>query len=582
MKQNTYLSKFRNALKLNNLDAYIQPRSDMFGGEEVPDYDARLKLLSGFTGSAGIAVITLKKAILFTDGRYTLQARMQLNKSWEIHPLHSNNWIDWVTDHLSAGQNIGFDPWLVTASTFQKLSEQFKIKDIAIKLDKKNLVDQVWINRPKITQKEPVRWKDNYFAVNAKNKVNDLLAEMQLRDLDALIITQPNQVCWLLNIRGNNLKYTPFFLGFLVVEKNGDLNIFSQCDIKYIKDNLRNHLFYKLEQYLSKFKNKNVAINNKNCPSIIYNKLKHISAKVENSFSFLQEKATIKHNKEIQHIRRCHIADGVALANFFYWIENNIKKQKITEYDASEKLKNFRAENKNFICESFPTIAATGSNGAIIHYRPDEKKSKIIDTKKLFLIDSGGQYFNGTTDITRTVAFEKQSSQIIDYYTYVLKAHISLAKLVFRTDARGSEIDAITRKALWEQGMDYNHGTGHGVGYCLGVHEFPPTISKNSDSVLMIGQLLSNEPGFYIPRKFGIRLENLILVKKFSNSIHNKFFCFETVSFCHFENTLINKDLLDKKEVHWLNNYHETVFHKLKNFLSQDVRKWLRNKTKKI
>ena len=234
MKQNTYLSKFRNALKLNNLDAYIQPRSDMFGGEEVPDYDARLKLLSGFTGSAGIAVITLKKAILFTDGRYTLQARMQLNKSWEIHPLHLNNWIDWVTDHLSAGQNIGFDPWLVTASTFQKLSEQVKIKDIAIKLDKKNLVDQVWINRPKITQKEPVRWKDNYFAVNAKNKVNDLLAEMQLRDLDALIITQPNQVCWLLNIRGNNLKYTPFFLGFLVVEKNGDLNIFSPVSYTHL------------------------------------------------------------------------------------------------------------------------------------------------------------------------------------------------------------------------------------------------------------------------------------------------------------------------------------------------------------
>ena len=582
MKQNTYLRKFRNALKLNNLDAYIQPRSDMFGGEEVPDYDARLKFLSGFTGSAGIAVITLKKAILFTDGRYTLQARIQLNKSWEILPLLSNNWIDWITDYLRSGQKIGFDPWLVTANTYQILSEKMKIKGIAIKLDKTNLVDQVWINRPRVIHKEPIRWKDNYFAVNAKNKVNDLLVEMKSRDLDALIITQPNQVCWLLNMRGNNLKYTPFFLGFLIVEKNGNLNIFSQCDLKYFNDNVHNHSFDKLEQFLSKFKNKYVAINNKNCPSIIYNKLKHISAKVEHDFSFLQEKATIKNKKEIQHIRRCHIADGVALAKFFYWIENNIKKQKITEYDASEKLKNFRAENINFICESFPTIAATGSNGAIIHYRPEEKKSKKIDIKKLFLLDSGGQYFNGTTDITRTVAFENQSSQIIDYYTYVLKAHICLAKLVFRTDARGNEIDAITRKALWEQGMDYNHGTGHGVGYCLGVHEFPPTISKNSDSILKIGQLLSNEPGFYIPRKFGIRLENLILVKKFSNSINNKFFCFETVSFCHFERTLINKGLLDNKEVNWLNDYHEKVFQKLKNFLSQEVRKWLRKKTKKI
>ena len=582
MNQNTYLRKFRNALKLNNLDAYIQPRSDMFGGEEVPDYDARLKFLSGFTGSAGIAVITLKKAILFTDGRYTLQARIQLNKSWEILPLLSNNWIDWITDYLRAGQNIGFDPWLVTASTYQILSEKIKIKGIEIKLDKKNLVDQVWINRPRVIHKEPIRWKDNYFAINAKNKVNDLLVEMKSRDLDALIITQPNQVCWLLNMRGNNLKYTPFFLGFLIVEKNGNLNIFSQCNLKYFNDNVHNHSFDKLEQYLSKFKGKYVAINKKNCPSIIYNKLKHISAKVEHGFSFLQEKATIKNKKEIQHIRRCHIADGVALAKFFYWIENNIKKRKITEYDASEKLKNFRAENKNFICESFPTIAATGSNGAIIHYRPEEKKSKTIDAKKLFLIDSGGQYFNGTTDITRTVAFENQSSQIIDYYTYVLKAHICLAKLVFRNDARGNEIDAITRKALWEQGMDYNHGTGHGVGYCLGVHEFPPTISKNSDSILMIGQLLSNEPGFYIPRKFGIRLENLILVKKFSSSINNKFFCFETVSFCHFEKTLINKNLLDKKEVNWLNDYHEKVFQKLKNFLSQNVRKWLRKKTKKI
>ena len=199
-----------------------------------------------------------------------------------------------------------------------------------------------------------------------------------------------------------------------------------------------------------------------------------------------------------------------------YWIEQN-KRSRISEIDIIEKLAEFRKKNTNYFGPSFDTICGSGPNGAIIHYRANSETNRIIKSGDLILIDSGGQYFNGTTDITRTVAFEKQSSQIIDYYTYVLKAHINLAKLVFRTDARGSEIDAIKRKALWEQGMDYNHGTGHGVGYCLGVHEFPPTISKNSDSVLMIGQLLSNEPGFYIPRKFGIRLENLILVKKFSN-----------------------------------------------------------------
>jgi Xaa-Pro aminopeptidase len=404
---------------------------------------------------------------------------------------------------------------------------------------------------------------------------------MSSKGLNALIVTQPNQLCWLLNIRGDDLKYTPLFLGFLVIEKNGKINIFSRNRNKTLQNSYNNKFFSNLIPYIEKFKNQKVGININYCPSIIFEKLRKSNIEIDENFTFLQEASTIKNKNEIIFIRKCHLRDGAAFIKFLYWIEKEIPSNKISEYQASCKLKEYRSQDKNFISESFPSIVATGGNGAIIHYRPLKDKSKIISQDKLFLIDSGGQYFDGTTDITRTVSFKNQSQDVINKYTYVLKAHIAMAKLKFKATTRGNEIDSIVRSKLWEVGLDYDHGTGHGVGFCLGVHEFPPVISKNTSLPLKEGYLLSNEPGYYVKDKFGIRLENLVIVQN-STSSDKEFFEFETVSLCHFERKLINKKLLDKDEIIWINKYHKFVYQNLKVLLNTKEKLWLKRKTDKI
>ena len=408
---------------------------------------------------------------------------------------------------------------------------------------------------------------------------------MKTKNLDAIIVTQPNQLSWLLNIRGNDLAFTPLFLGFGLLTIDGTLKIFSRSNKKVFNNGnskFTNHSFEKLVSYISNFKNKKIAVNTFHCPSIIYEEMKENKIVIEDNFSFLQTISTIKNNVEIAFIKNCHKRDGAALVKFLFWLEKNIYHQKISEYDASTKLMEFRSKDKNFICESFHTIAASGSNGAIVHYRPSKENSKFINTKDMFLLDSGGQYFDGTTDITRTISFEEQPQEIKNFYTFVLKSHISLAKLIFHNETAGNELDTIARSVLWEQGLDYNHGTGHGVGYCLGVHEFPPIISRRRSGPLQKGQLLSNEPGYYVPKKFGIRLENLIIVEKANLLKLNNFLKFTTVSLCHFEMNLINKNLLNKDEIIWINNYHKDVYRHLKELLTNEEKKWLKNKTIRI
>ena len=404
---------------------------------------------------------------------------------------------------------------------------------------------------------------------------------MKIKGLDALVITQPNQLCWLLNIRGDDLKYTPLFLGFLVLKKNGEISIFSRNNNKLIDNTYKNYLYSDLIPFIKKFKNKNIAINLNYCPSIIAESIKLRNNKIIEDFTYLQDISTIKNKLERKFIRGCHLRDGASLVKFLYWIDKQIVSKKITEYQASIKLMEFRAKDKNFISESFPSILATGENGAIIHYRPEKHNSRIILKDKLLLIDSGGQYYDGTTDITRTIAFKDQPQEVKDIYTYVLKAHIALARLKFKPKTRGNEIDAIVRSKLWDKGLDYNHGTGHGVGFCLGVHEFPPVISKNISTALKAGQLISNEPEYYLENAFGIRLENLVLVQdsKVSNS---QYLEFETVSFCHFENKLINRKLLGMNEINWLNDYHYNVYSHLEVYLNKNEKNWLKQKTVNI
>lgn len=585
MGKNLVLENIRHQLKLKGLNAFIQPRRDMYGGEEVPDYDERLKFLSGFTGSAGIAIVTIDKAILFIDGRYVLQAKIELDENWEILSLSEDSIIKWLEENLCNKQSIGYDPWLMRANEIIKLKEKLIYKEIIFEAQEVNLIDHIWTDRSPIKQNDPIKWPSKFFGLESEKKIFSLTQKMKTKDIDAIIITQPNQLSWLLNIRGSDLDCTPLFLGFGLLTVDGTLKIFSRINKKILNNvnkKFINHSFKKLVSYISNFKNKKISVNPFYCPSIIYEAMKVNNIVIEDNFLFLQSMVTIKNSVEIAFIKNCHKRDGAALVKFLFWLEHNISLQKISEYDASIKLKEFRSQDKNFISESFNTIAASGSNGAIVHYRPSKIKSKIIETKDIFLLDSGGQYFDGTTDITRTISFSEQPQRIKNYYTFVLKSHISLAKLIFHNETCGNELDAIARSVLWEQGLDYDHGTGHGVGYGLGVHEFPPIISRRKSGPLQNGQLLSNEPGYYVPNKFGIRLENLMIVEKVNSIKPNNFLKFLTVSLCHFEMNLINKNLLNKDEIIWINEYHDDVYSNLKEFLTKEEKKWLKSKTTRI
>jgi len=585
MGKNLILENIRYHLKLKSLDAFIQPRRDMFGGEEVPDYDERLKFLSGFTGSAGMAIVTIDKAVIFIDGRYTLQAKFELDENWKILSMSETSMIKWLEENLYNKQRIGYDPWLMRANEILNFKEKLICKGIIFEAQDINLIDLIWIDRPPIRQGGSIKWPNKFFGLESEKKILSLTQKMKTKDIDAIIITQPNQLSWLLNIRGNDLACTPLFLGFGLLTVDGKLKIFSRSNKKTLNNGKRefvNHSYKKLVSYIPNFKNKKISVNPYFCPSIIYESMKNNNIVIEDKFLYLQSMSTIKSSVEIAFIKNCHKRDGAALVKFLHWLEHNIHLQNISEYDASIKLKEFRSKDKNFISESFHTIAASGSNGAIVHYRPLKGKSKIINTKNIFLVDSGGQYFDGTTDITRTISFSEQPQSIKNFYTFVLKSHISLAKLIFHNETRGNELDAIARSVLWEQGLDYNHGTGHGVGYCLGVHEFPPIISRRKSEPLQKGQLLSNEPGYYVPKKFGIRLENLMIVEKVNLIKLNNFLKFKTVSLCHFEMNLININLLNKDEIIWVNDYHDEVYRNLKEFLTNEEKKWLKSKTTKI
>ena len=585
MGKNLILENIRYQLTLKSLDAFIQPRRDMFGGEEVPDYDERLKCLSGFTGSAGMAIVTIDKAVIFIDGRYTLQAKFELDENWKILSMSETSMIKWLEENLCNKQRVGYDPWLMRANEILNLKDKLICKGIIFEAQDVNLIDLVWTDRPPIMQDGSVKWPNKFFGLESGKKIFSLTQKMKTKDIDAIIITQPNQLSWLLNIRGNDLACTPLFLGFGLLTVDGKLIIFSRSNKRTLNNGKRefvNHSYEKLVSYISNFKNKKISVNPYFCPSIIYESMKDNNIVIEDNFLYLQLMATIKNSVEIAFIKNCHKRDGAALVKFLYWLEHNIHFQNISEYDASIKLKEFRSKDKNFISESFHTIAASGSNGAIVHYRPSKGKSKIINTKDIFLLDSGGQYFDGTTDITRTISFSEQPQSIKNFYTFVLKSHISLAKLIFHNKTCGNELDVIARSVLWEQGLDYNHGTGHGVGYCLGVHEFPPIISRRKSEPLQKGQLLSNEPGYYVPKKFGIRLENLMIVEKVNLIKLNNFLKFKTVSLCHFEMNLININLLNKDEIIWVNDYHDEVYSNLKEFLANEEKKWLKSKTSKI
>jgi len=556
------LKRLKKKFTTYNIDGYIVPKNDEFFGEYIPEYKDNLKFISNFSGSYGFALILKKRNYLFVDGRYTLQAEIQSGKKFKIITLPNKLPFNILK---SRELFIGFDPKLHTEL---KLAQIFRKTNCKLVPLNKNLINNV-------LEKKIAKKNNKFYTLNdknsgnsSKNKIRKLLKVLTKNKVNLQFITAPENIAWLLNLRGSDSDFSPIPNCYLILDSKNKVYLF--CDLKKINKKLKKDLkdviiidINYIEQFILKIKNKTVQLDISSCSIFFKNILKKKNKIFEIKDPIYLLKA-VKNKKEIHNIIKTHIYDGAALTKFLFWIKKNFRNKKITEISAQEKLLNFRKNNKTFQSLSFPTISGSGPNGAIIHYKADKKSNRLLKKGDVYLVDSGGQYNFGTTDVTRTISLENNQLRVKNIFTRVLKGHIAVANYKFNKNTTGSEIDDAARKYLKEINLNYAHGTGHGVGYFLNVHEGPQAISKGNKIKLMEGMLLSNEPGYYERGKFGIRIESLVIVKKKQN-VHK----FESITLAPIDKSLIEKKLLNKNEIDWLNNYHIKVFNNLKKFMNK-------------
>tara|TARA_Y100000816_G_C26108278_1_gene590038 strand:- start:8562 stop:10280 length:1719 start_codon:yes stop_codon:yes gene_type:complete len=555
------IKKLRQICKNERIDGYIISKSDEYFGEYIPEFKDRLKYISGFSGSFGFAVILKNLNYLFVDGRYTLQAENQCGRNFEI-----------ITFPKLMPKNIfkkkkliiAFDPKIFTKNFLKIFFKETNIKFLPIK---KNLIDKIWKRKENIKINKFYTLKENSTDKNYKSKINQIVSNLKKRKADFQFITSSENSAWLLNIRGGDAEYTPLPHSYILIDKNRNIIFF--CDQRKLSTKFKKH-FTKIKfidikftnKVLSKIVNKNFIIDRNTC-SFFFEDVILKSNKVFNYSDPIYYLKAIKTKREIQNIKKAHVSDGLALTKYLFWLKRNFDKKKITEISASQKLLNFRKKNKDYLFSSFPTISGTGPNGAIIHYKASRETNRLLKKGDIYLVDSGGQYKFGTTDVTRTISLKNSNQRIKNIFTRVLKGHIAVANFRLKKNTSGSEIDRVARKFLKQVNLDYAHGTGHGVGYFLNVHEGPHSISKNNNISLKEGMVVSNEPGYYEKNNFGIRIENLIYVKK-----RKKRKIFENLTMAPIDKELIDKNLLNKYEKDWINSYHRTVFNNLKKNMS--------------
>jgi len=556
------VNALRKKFKKYNIDGYVVPKNDDY----FTEYSKinRLKIISNFSGSAGLAIILKNKNYLFTDGRYTIQSEIESGKYFKIISYEKI-----INCNLFKNLKLGLDPKLFT---HQQIKNYF-LKHNKVKFLSNNLIDE--IKTQKIENRIPFfSLKDKIVGENSKSKINRIINYLKKNKADNLFVTAPENVAWILNIRGYDGPNSPVPNSRLIINKSKKIFLITepQKAKKLIKEKIinKNQLVATndLQKKILVLNGKNFIIDNKSCSvffeNIIKSKFKII--KREDPTYLLK---AIKNNTEINNMINSHVIDGVALTKFIYWIKK-VNKKKITEVDAQVKLEKFRKKNSKYLYPSFETIAGAGKNGAIVHYRAKKDNCRTINKNDIFLCDSGGQYKYGTTDVTRTICFTKPKSSIKNIYTKVLKGHIAVANTNLKLYDTGKKIDKRARKYLNETKLDYAHGTGHGVGFFLNVHEGPQSISKLNKIKIKEGMILSNEPGYYKKGSYGIRIENLVFVKKFKKKIY-----FKNLTLAPIEKDLINFNLLTKLEKHYLFKYHLNVYSKLSKYLSLNERKWL-------
>ena len=589
------LTALRSLMSKNNIDAYIIPMTDPHMSEYVAKHWHIIRWFSGFTGSAANLVITQEFAGLWTDSRYFIQAEEQLkNTGIELMKLkipHTPEYIQWLNKNLQSDSVVGFDGKVFSVGLAQAMKTEFERKNIQINSEN-DFISQIWNDRPSIPENKVFEHKLKYAGQSRIQKIELVRKEMQTRDIDYHLLSSLDDIAWLFNLRGSDISYNPLFISFALISQN---KAYLFVDEKKLPTNIYDTL--KTESIIVEPYNRAYSLlssleGEKSILAQLSKTNYALYSAIPNSFSVIDDVnittvlKSLKNSSEIKNIRNTMVKDGVAMVKFLFWLEQTVGNEKVTEISAGEKLLSFRKEQEGFFGESFGVISGYKAHGAMPHYSATTESDVELKPEGLYLVDSGGQYFGGTTDITRTVTLGKLTDEEKRDFTLALKGTISLAMAVFPYGTKGVQLDVIARKALWDNRMNYGHGTGHGVGFFLNVHEGPQSISSrdtgNLEAVLQTGMLISDEPAFYRAGKHGIRIENLILVTDDEENEFAKFLKFETVTLCPIDTKPVDVNLLTENEKSWLNSYHKEVYEKLTPFLDDKHKTWLKIKTKKL
>jgi Xaa-Pro aminopeptidase len=587
------LAALRAELKQRALDGFVVPRADRHQGEYVPASEARLTWLTGFTGSAGTAIVLADRAVIFVDGRYLLQVRDQVDTSlFAVEHLVDNPPDKWLEANLPPNARLGYDPWLHTADDAERLARACTAAGATLVPLEPNPIDAIWADRP-APPLGPVTVRAEKFAGEpAADKLMRVQAEIARLKTDALIVSDAHNVAWAFNIRGADVEHTPLPLSFACVPREGRASIF--IDARKLSNETRDYLETlgdvrepgALAEELETLgaAKANVRVDSSTGADAITRLISAAGGKVVRGADPITLMKAVKNAAEIAGARAAHLRDGAAVANFLAWFDREAPNGRLTEIDTVAALETFRRDTGLLKEVSFPTISGAGPNGAIVHYRVTRATNRGIARDELFLLDSGAQYEDGTTDITRTIAVGIPTEEMRDRFTRVLKGHIAIARAVFPDGATGAQLDSFARQHLWSAGVDFDHGTGHGIGSYLSVHEGPASISKRGTTVaLKRGMILSNEPGYYKTGAFGIRIENLVLVTE-ANVVgaEKPVNAFETLTLAPIDRRVIEPALMTADEIAWLDAYHARVARELMRLVAPDTRPWLEAATRAL